>query len=393
MADSQKTFPYISDDTGVHPLSPHAIWLGVTSANAGTPVVMVSTINSITTTAISANQSLSAVLLAGTANIGYVSAYVDNGSVSAKSGDANQFHVSGFSPDASLFRVSAIGGASRDGTIVDGTTQTISATLTPISASPAGTVQGLVTNTFQYDANKFHASAFVDSGSISAKNQDANFMHVSGFSPDSGLFRVSGILAAGVSSSGATNFPVSAAALDAGTLRTSTILAAGISGSGAQNLVVSAVVGDAGTARISALNQDANFMHVSGFSPDAGLFRVSATNKAVTDTELTMFSTSAGIAQLSVVKSTGNANLYGYQLFNPAGVQQYLQVFNASATSAVTLGTTVASKIIGIPATGGGNVALTIPDTFTQGIVVAVTSTAGGNTAGASAMVVNIDYL
>jgi len=76
---------------------------------------------------ISANQSLSARILegtafigqvsstlkAGTANIGYVSAVVDNGSVSAKQSDAANLMVSGKSADGALFRVSAVqdGGA------------------------------------------------------------------------------------------------------------------------------------------------------------------------------------------------------------------------------------------------------------------------------------------
>ena len=249
------TFPYQPGEEGAL-LSVQAILGGVASADGGIPVLQVSTVNA-----------------GGTLSLGGDAV---NNRVSAFSQDGNQVHVSALSPDASMFRVSAIGGTSGDHTLVDGTTQTISATLTPVSASPAGTVQGLVTNNQSYDAGKF---------------------------------------------------------------------------------------------------------------------RISASLKAVTDTGLTIFSTSAGIAQLSVVKATGNANLYGYQLFNPAGVQQYLQIFNASATSAVTLGTTVPSTIVGIPATGGGNLSFPIPPTFTLGMVVAVTSTAAGNTAGASAMIVNIDYI
>lgn len=101
--------------------------------------------------ALSANQQISAVLLAGTANIGYVSATIDNGSISAKQGTypwsvsgnisaalneganflgqvsaiiknyplvvsgtvsafINQGTVSAYSPDASLFRVSSFPG-------------------------------------------------------------------------------------------------------------------------------------------------------------------------------------------------------------------------------------------------------------------------------------------
>ena len=56
----------------------------------------VSGIGTFTTTGLSANQQVSAVLLAGTANIGYVSATIDNGSISAKQGDASNLRVSSF---------------------------------------------------------------------------------------------------------------------------------------------------------------------------------------------------------------------------------------------------------------------------------------------------------
>src|SRR3990167_4431556 len=107
---------------------------------------------------LSANQSVSALglegtafigqvsasLKAGTANIGYVSAVLDNGSVSAKSSDANQLHVSSIQGDAGLLRVSAVGGTAGDNTLVDGETQTVSANLivSARSVSPTSSMKG-----------------------------------------------------------------------------------------------------------------------------------------------------------------------------------------------------------------------------------------------------------
>src|SRR3990167_6595013 len=168
-------FPYNDRDQLI---TEQGILGGAADVSGGAGFFRVSTINTIAVTAISANQSLSAVLLAGTANIGYVSAFVDNGSISARSGDANQVHVSAVQGDAALFRVSSL-------------------------------------------------------------NQDANFMHVSGFSPDAALFRISSIGgslslsgdAAGNRVSavqeGAGALMVSAKSQDAGLLRTSGIIDSG----------------------------------------------------------------------------------------------------------------------------------------------------------------------
>lgn len=393
------TFPYISDDTGVHPLSQQAIFLGVASANGGVPVLQVSTTNAITAT----TTPLSA----------------DSSRVSAIQGDAGLLHTSAFAADAGLFRVSAIGGTAGDRTLVDGTTQTISATLTPISTSPGETVAGLVTNTFQDDADEFHASAFsldagtfhvsafIDSGSVSARSADANQVHVSATQldaglllasakqGDAGLFRVSAILAAGVSSVGAASFGVSAAQLDAGVLHASAFVDSGsvsARAADANQLHTSAVQGDAGLQHVSAINQDANFMHVSGFSPDASLFRVSSFESVVTVNTggaSIYFTSSGATSQVSTVKSTAG-RLYGYHLGNPAGVDQYLQVFNASGGA--TAGTDTPALTLYIPTLGGGIMSLGAGIGFSNGIQIIGTSTANGQTIGASAMRINVFY-
>lgn len=90
---------------------------------------------------------------------GYLSATLDNGSVSAKSNDASQVRVSAFSNDASTFRVSALGVNISD-----------------------------VTN---QDAADFRVSAFIDSGSVSARSNDAAQIRVSAFSDAANLLRIS----------------------------------------------------------------------------------------------------------------------------------------------------------------------------------------------------------
>jgi len=144
----------------------------------------------------------------GDAGLLRVSAIIDSGSISAKgtvSAFINQGTVSAYSPDAALFRVSGIGTFITTGLSAN---QQISAQLL------GGT---------------------------------ANIGFVSAESGDAGVFRVSAILAAGVSSVGAASFGVSAAQNDAGALHTSSF-----SGD-ANQLHTSSVQGDAGLMRVSAI--------------------------------------------------------------------------------------------------------------------------------------------
>lgn len=223
----------------------------------------------------------------------HTSAFVDSGSVSAKQSDAVNLNVSAKSGDAGTFRVSAVGGTAGDNTIVDGTTQTISATLTPISASPANTAAGLVTNDFQFDAGKLltsakqgdagllHVSAFVDNGSVSAKSSDAGTLLVSAKQGDGANLRVSAIVDNGsvsARSGDANQVHVSAVQGDAGLLHVSvvgtlTVSSHEVKQSDAASLRVSAIL-DSGS--VSAKSADATQLHVSSTQADAGLLRVSS---------------------------------------------------------------------------------------------------------------------
>ena len=263
---------------------------------------------------LSANQSISAVLLAGTANIGYVSAVVDNGSISAKSGDANQVHVSALNIDsASNFRVSA----------------------------------------FSNDGGLFRVSSIIDNGSISARSGDANQVHVSAVQGDAGLLHTSSFIDSG---------SVSAKQSDAGNLHVSAYQTT------AANLVVSAAQSDASILRVSSFGSV-----VTGSTGGASLY----------------YTSTATTSQVSTIKSSGG-RLYGYHLGNPAGVDQYVQIFNASAGA--TAGTDAPTLSLYVPTLGGAVMSLGDGIAFSAGMQFICTSTAAGQTVGASGVRANFFY-
>lgn len=91
---------------------------------------------------------------------------------------------------------------------------------------------------------------------------------------------------------------------------------------------------------------------------------------------------------VTLVKA-GNTRLDGYALYNPSAAVAYLQCFNAKQISDVTLGTTPPVLAIPVPATGTVSLA-NLRAGFLLGLCVAATTTATGNTAPATAMVVNL---
>ena len=79
-----------------------------------------------------------------------------------------------------------------------------------------------------------------------------------------------------------------------------------------------------------------------------------------------------------VVKTVPGA-LNGYVIYNPNAVVSYVQCFDTA--DAVTLGTTVPSFVIPMPATAGANVLTDQGITLTKGLAIACTTTATGSTA------------
>src|SRR3990167_3200563 len=161
----------------------------------------------------------------------------DSSSISAKQGDAANLMMSAKSSDAGTFRVSAVGGTAGDNVLVDGTDQSLSATVQRVSGTVSSGANGLVVFAQNRDsANQFRVSAFVGSGSVSARQSDAANLNVSAKSGDGGTFRVSAIV---------DNGSVSAKSSDAGTM------------------LVSAKQGDGGLLRVSVVQQDASNARIS----------------------------------------------------------------------------------------------------------------------------------
>ena len=398
-------FPYNQEN---QPLSEQGVLVGVAGVSAGQGVLKVSSITAGGTLSFDGDAA--------------------NNRVSAFQPDAGKLLISAKQGDAALFRVSAIGGTAGDNVIVDGGDQSISATVRRVSAAVSSGDNGLTiratnkddavdlrASALSKDGATFRVSAIIDNGSVSAKSSDAGTFLVSAKQGDAALFRVSAIGTVTVSAhevkqSDAASLLTSSKQGDAALLRVSvlpatlTISAHEVKQSDAASMLVSGKQGDAGNLMVSAKSNDGALLRVSAIqgdgvnfnvsakSSDAGTFLVSA--KDIVDARAaggaSVFSTSAGIAVVSTIKSSGG-RLYGWYFGNPAGVDQYVQLFNASAGA--TLGTDVPYLTLYIPTLGGANVPATGQGIgFANGIQVAVTSTAGGSTAGASAVRLNLFY-
>lgn len=373
-------------------LTEQAILAGVAGVSGGLGVLRVSSLTEVTI-ALEDNAASNRVSTiqegAGALRTSAIQDSATNLNVSAKSDAANLFRVSAIqegagalmvsakSNDAALLRMSAIGGTTGDRTMVDGVTQTVSAVivssqLVDLSSLAASARRAIVFTMQNEDAAE---------AGVSAKSQDAALLRVSALQDGAAALNVS------AKSNDGALLRTSSVQEGAGALRTSAMQDSGA------NLNVSAKSQDGALLRTSAVQDGAGALNVSAKSDSANLLRVSSLQAAATQGTggTSIFSTSAGIAQTSAVKSS-TGRLYGWYLFNPAGVDQYLQIFDASAVTSVTLGTTVPGMTLGVPTLGGANLFGAPGIAFSNGIVIAATSTAAGNTAGASAVRVNVFY-
>lgn len=82
-------------------------------------------------------------------------------------------------------------------------------------------------------------------------------------------------------------------------------------------------------------------------------------------------------------------NILGW---NSGASTSYLQFFDALEAD-VTVGTTVAKFTIPLPATGGYDAELQLPEGFRTGIVIACTATATGSGAPAAGALVKLSYV
>ena len=252
----------------------------------------------------------------------YVSAFIDNGSISAKSGDANQFHVSSVQGNAAFLRVSAIGGTAGDNILVDGSDQTLSATIQRVSGSVSSGANALINYIQNRDdasnvrvSAKGTISAFINEGTVSARQGTTpwNVATASGNAVSASQYGPWSLSAAVTNAS----IPVT----QSGTWSLSSLLTEGTAFAGNVSatvknypLVVSGQISaniDSGS--VSAKSNDADQFRVSTLSKDAGLNRVSAIGGTAGDNTLvdgTDQSISARLIQVSAnVSSSFNTLL------------------------------------------------------------------------------------
>ena len=98
---------------------------------------------------------------------------------------------------------------------------------------------------------------------------------------------------------------------------------------------------------------------------------------------------------VTAIKASGTntpSTLYGWYFFNNNSAVSYCQIFDVSATGSVTLGTTAPTMSFGIPAFGGANAFPNQGIKFSNGIVIAMTTTRAGSTAPTTSVDYNIFY-
>lgn len=92
------------------------------------------------------------------------------------------------------------------------------------------------------------------------------------------------------------------------------------------------------------------------------------------------------VAGTVLLASKGLTKLCSAQVQNGTAAILYLQLFDAAAAADVTIGTTVANKVLKVEASVAPFFAFTVPPEFKLGLCYATTTTAGGSTGAASAI-------
>jgi hypothetical protein len=92
---------------------------------------------------------------------------------------------------------------------------------------------------------------------------------------------------------------------------------------------------------------------------------------------------SAEVSDTLVAVSATEAFICSINMVNQSGADAYLQVFDAATVGAVTLGTTTPDFVLGLSDTLERDATFPKPIHMVNGIVVASTTTRGGDTAGA----------
>ena len=98
------------------------------------------------------------------------------------------------------------------------------------------------------------------------------------------------------------------------------------------------------------------------------------------------YSNTAGVTATLVAAVPSSAVLTGYNISNPNSATIYVQFFNASTTSGITLGTTAPFFSLAVPPFGVTDGPTTAPVSFSAGIVIAATTTPAGASAPTTAI-------
>ncbi|HEV2412232.1 MAG TPA: hypothetical protein VGS28_00295 [Candidatus Saccharimonadales bacterium] len=100
--------------------------------------------------------------------------------------------------------------------------------------------------------------------------------------------------------------------------------------------------------------------------------------------------TSTALSNSAVAVKATAGQVYGWYIYNPNSAVSFVQFYN-STTGSTVVGTSVINPI-GIPPGGASNIVAAFGIAFSTAITIAACTTAGGNTAPATALIANIYY-
>lgn len=104
----------------------------------------------------------------------------------------------------------------------------------------------------------------------------------------------------------------------------------------------------------------------------------------------TPYYNAALLATKQAVKASAGS-LAAYHIYNPNASDMFVQMWDLAAAN-VTVGTTAPTWVLWVPAGGALDAALPEPITFATALTIAATTTASGNTAPGTGLMVNLFY-
>ena len=144
----------------------------------------------------------------------------------------------------------------------------------------------------------------------------------------------------------------------------------------------------------TAYTSGTGYVAITGQSNSPAILSTEVNNSAVAGVGMQTASNSI-LNTLTAIKASGTntpSTLYGWYFFNNNSTVAYCQIFDVSSTGSATLGTTAPTMSFGIPAFGGANAFPTQGIKFSNGIVIAMTTTRAGSTAPTTSVDYNIFY-